>query len=80
MTSAENSISEPTNLKFFGKDTPRSPYKACTGAVGGGGLVHSRPPPPPPPVTKNLATALLPTFTNKIQTKCVLGCLTVLAK
>ena len=29
MTSAENSISEPPNLKLFvGEDTPRPPYKA----------------------------------------------------
>ena len=29
MTSAENSISEPANLKIFqGEDTPRPPYKA----------------------------------------------------
>ena len=29
MTSAENSISEPPNLKiFWGEDTPRPPYKA----------------------------------------------------
>ena len=32
MTSAENSISEPPNLKFFlGEDTPRPPYKAALG-------------------------------------------------
>ena len=50
MTSAENSVSEPPNLKIYlGKDTPRSPYKA---RVFGLAIM-------PSPVTKNLATALL---------------------
>ena len=53
MTSAENSISEPPNLKIlWGRIlTPRPPYKAF--AFGTLDNAHHL-----PPVTKNLATAL----------------------
>ena len=55
MTSAENSISEPPNLKiFWGRIlTPRPPYKAL--ALG---TLDNAPHLPPPPITKNLAKAL----------------------
>ena len=58
MTSAENSISEPPNLKIlWGRIlTPRPPYKAL--AFGTLDNAHHLAPPPPTPVTKNLATAL----------------------
>ena len=57
MTSAENSNSEPPNLKIlWGRIlTPRPPYKAL--AFGTLDNAHHLPP-PPTPVTKNLATAL----------------------
>ena len=52
MTSADNSVSEPPNLKVFPvkEDTHGPPYKAP--AFG------TRDNAPRPPVTKNLATAL----------------------
>ena len=59
MTSAENSISEPPNLKIVGgEDTPHPPpphpYNARTLAIA----IICPPPPAQLAVTKNLATAL----------------------
>ena len=47
MTSAENSVSEPPNLKIFwpGEDTPRPPYKAPACMFG----TRDNAPHPPPP-------------------------------
>ena len=50
MTSAENSISEPPNLKICWRRIPQTPLQ---------GLFAITLPPPPPPVTNNLATALI---------------------
>ena len=54
MTSVENSVSEPPNLKIFWWTIPQTPLQ-------GSCLQHSRccPPPPPPLQKKNLATVLL---------------------
>ena len=51
MTSAEDSVLEPPNLKMFWGGYPPPPYMART-------LGTRDNAPPPPPVTKTLATAL----------------------
>ena len=50
MTSAENNVSEPPNLKFFRGDTAKPPTRLVLSKLA---IM-----PPPPPVTKDLATAL----------------------
>ena len=54
MTSAENSVSEPPNLKIFWGRIPDPPTRFVPSALQ---IMH--PPPPPARITKNLATALL---------------------
>ena len=54
MTSAENSVSEPPNLKIFWGRIPDPPTRFVPSA-----LQIMPPPPPPARITKNLATALL---------------------